>query len=103
MDSLRNPLSGYNPRVFMGDFFGGAIAALIALPYGMAMASLMGLPPILGVYTSLFAVPVCALLGRNPVLIGGTSSATVPFILAAVRAEASAAPRRFVCLPRCSC
>jgi SulP family sulfate permease len=87
MDSLRNPLSGYNPRVFMGDFFGGAIAALIALPYGMAMASLMGLPPILGVYTSLFAVPVCALLGRNPVLIGGTSSATVPFILAAVRAE----------------
>jgi MFS superfamily sulfate permease-like transporter len=29
----------------MGDFFGGAIAALIALPYGMAMASLMGLPP----------------------------------------------------------
>src|SRR5260370_28260884 len=70
----------------MGDFFGGAIAALIALPYGMAMASLMGLPPILGVYTSLFAVPVCVLLGRNPVLIGGTSSATVPFILAAVRA-----------------
>jgi SulP family sulfate permease len=84
---LRNPLSGYNPRVFMGDFFGGAIAALIALPYGMAMASLMGLPPILGVYTSLFAVPVCVLLGRNPVLIGGTSSATVPFILAAVRTE----------------
>jgi SulP family sulfate permease len=84
---LRNPLSGYNARLFMGDFFGGAIAALIALPYGMAMASLMGLPPILGVYTSLFAVPVCVLLGRNPVLIGGTSSATVPFILAAVRVE----------------
>src|SRR5258708_20130262 len=71
----------------MGDFFGGAIAALIALPYGMALASLRGLPPILGVYTSLFAVPVCVLLGRNPVLIGGTSSATVPFILVAVRAE----------------
>src|SRR5260370_28424380 len=82
---MRNPLRGYNPRLFFGDFFGGAIAALIALPYGLAMASLMGLPPILGVYTSLFAVPVCALLGRNPVLIGGTSSATVPFILGAVR------------------
>jgi SulP family sulfate permease len=50
------------------------------------MASLMGLPPILGLYTSLFAAPICALLGRNPVLIGGTSSATVPFILGAVRA-----------------
>src|SRR5260370_28075379 len=81
---MRNPLRGYNPRLFFGDFFGGAIAALIALPYGLAMASLLGLPPLLGVYTSLFAVPVCALLGRNPVLIGGTSSATVPFILGAV-------------------
>src|SRR5260370_25145848 len=73
----------------MGDFFGGAIAALIALPYGMAMASLMGLPPILGVYTSLFAVPVCVLLGRNPVLIGGTPHTTVAFILVAVRGDGS--------------
>jgi len=83
---VKNPLRDYSGRLFAGDFFGGAIAALIALPYGLAMASLMGLPPILGLYTSLFAAPICALLGRNPVLIGGTSSATVPFILGAVRA-----------------
>ncbi len=83
---MKNPFRDYNGRLFAGDFFGGAIAALIALPYGLAMASLMGLPPILGLYTSLFAAPICALLGRNPVLIGGTSSATVPFILGAVRA-----------------
>ena len=83
---MRNPLRAYNGRLFLGDFFGGAIAALIALPYGLAMASLMGLPPILGLYTSLLAAPICALLGRNPVLIGGTSSATVPFILGAVHA-----------------
>lgn len=82
---MRNPLRGYNSRLLLGDVFGGAIAALIALPYGLAMASLMGLPPILGLYTSLLAAPICALLGRNPVLIGGTSSATVPFILGAVR------------------
>ena len=82
---MRRPFRGYNSRLLLGDFFGGAIAALIALPYGLAMASLMGLPPILGLYTSLLAAPICALLGRNPVLIGGTSSATVPFILGAVR------------------
>jgi len=82
---LRKQLRGYDGRLLAGDLFGGAIAALIALPYGLAMASLMGLPPILGLYTSLLAVPVCVLLGRNPVLIGGTSSATVPFILGAVR------------------
>jgi SulP family sulfate permease len=61
------------------------IAALIALPYGLAMASLMGLPPVLGVFTSILTAPVIALLGRNPVLIGGTASATVPFIALAVR------------------
>ncbi len=59
---------------------GGLIAALIALPYGLAMAALMGLPPVLGLFTSLLTAPVTALLGRNPVLIGGTSSVTVPFI-----------------------
>ena len=73
---MKNPLRGYNGRLLAGDFFGGAIAALIALPYGLAMASLMGLPPILGLYTSLLAAPICALLGRNPVLIGGTTVRT---------------------------
>jgi SulP family sulfate permease len=49
------------------------------------MASLMGLPPVLGVFASILTAPVTALLGRNPVLIGGTASATVPFIAGAVK------------------
>src|SRR4051812_33671578 len=77
----------YTLRQFAGDASGGAIAALIALPYGLAMASLMGLPPVLGLFTSLLTAPVTALLGRNPVLIGGTASATVPFIALAVRGQ----------------
>src|SRR5919206_639250 len=75
----------YSFRQFTGDAFGGAIAALIALHYGLAVAALMGLPPVLGLFTSLLTAPVTALLGRNPVLIGGTASATVPFIAMAVR------------------
>jgi len=71
----------------LGDLSGGVIAALIALPYGLAMASLMGLPPVLGVFTSILSAPVIAALGRNPVLIGGTASATVPFIALAVRSQ----------------
>src|SRR3954447_1612583 len=72
----------YSYRELGGDLSGGFVAALIALPYGLAMAALMGLPPVLGVYTSLLTAPVTALLGRNPVLIGGTASATVPFLAA---------------------
>jgi SulP family sulfate permease len=70
-----------------GDLSGGAIAALIALPYGLAMANMMGLPPVLGLVTSISTAPITALLGRNPVLIGGTASATVPFISQAVRSQ----------------
>ncbi|NDJ11153.1 MAG: SulP family inorganic anion transporter [Acidobacteriia bacterium] len=77
----------YNWERFLGDCAGGLIAALIALPYGLSMAALMGLPPILGVVTSILTAPVTALLGRNPVLIGGTASATVPFIASAVRSQ----------------
>lgn len=77
----------YSWRALAGDLAGGAIAALIALPYGLAMANMMGLPPVLGLVTSLATAPITALLGRNPVLIGGTASATVPFIARAVRAQ----------------
>src|SRR5271169_4032360 len=77
----------YNGERFLGDCAGGLIAALIALPYGLSMAALMGLPPILGVVTSICTAPITALLGRNPVLIGGTASATVPFIAEAVRSQ----------------
>ena len=75
----------YGWTQLLGDVSGGVIAALIALPYGLAMASLMGLPPVLGIFTSILTAPVIALFGRNPVLIGGTASATVPFLALAAR------------------
>jgi sulfate permease, SulP family len=77
----------YSFRTLYGDVFGGFIAALIAIPYGLALASMMGLPPILGLVTSVVTAPITALLGRNPVLIGGTASATVPFIAHAVKLQ----------------
>src|SRR5262245_61308156 len=63
------------------------MAALFALPYGLAIASLIGLPPVLGVFTSIVTAPVTAALGRNPFLIGGATSVPVPFIAIAVRAQ----------------
>lgn len=81
---LRLRKFSYSWKTFTGDFFGGLIAALIALPYGLAMATLMGLPPMMGLFTSLLTCPITFLLGRNPVLIGGTATVTVPFIAKAV-------------------
>ena len=93
---MRKSLRGYGWATFVGDFFGGGIAALIALPYGLAIASLVGLPPILGLFTSLITAPFCVFLGRNPVLIGGTSSTTIPFIGAAVRSQGIAGAAKVV-------
>jgi MFS superfamily sulfate permease-like transporter len=42
--------------------------------YGLAMASPMGLPPVLGVFTSILTAPVIALLGRRPSAAFGSSS-----------------------------
>jgi SulP family sulfate permease len=80
-------LRQYNFKNFFGDCFGGLLAALIALPYGLAMATLMGLPPVLGLFTSLLTAPITAFLGRNPVLIGGCSTVTVPFLAIAVKQQ----------------
>ncbi len=80
--AARRPRYGW--RGLAGDTAGGAIAALIALPYGLALARLMGLPAELGLFTSILTAPVTAIFGRNPVLIGGTASATLPFIKVAV-------------------
>lgn len=77
----------YNGTAFAGDIGGGLVAALIALPYGLAIASLCGLPPMLGIFTSILTAPFTALLGRNPVLIGGASSVTVPFLAVAVQSQ----------------
>ncbi|MEI9976107.1 MAG: SulP family inorganic anion transporter [Ignavibacteriota bacterium] len=64
------PRANYRWNRFVGDCAGGLIAALIALPYGLALATAMGLPPVLGIFTSILTAPVICLMGRNPVLIG---------------------------------
>ncbi|MEZ5404010.1 MAG: SulP family inorganic anion transporter [Bryobacteraceae bacterium] len=82
--------SRYDWARFRGDLAGGTIAALIALPYGIAMATMIGLPPVMGVFSSILTAPLTALLGRNPILIGGPASVTVPFLAAAVAQQGPA-------------
>lgn len=93
---MKLPSIRYSWREAAGDFSGGLIAALIALPYGLAMAALMGLPPASGLFTSLVSSPITALWGRNPVMIGGTSAGTVPFIADAVNRHGQAGAAKIV-------
>src|SRR5262245_5927406 len=45
-----------------GDFFGGTVAALIAVPYGMALSIAIGLRPEAGLYTSIIGGAISGIL-----------------------------------------
>ncbi len=68
-----------------GDFFGGAIAALIAVPYGMALSIAMGMRPEAGLYTSIIGGIVSGALSYSPVLISGLSATAVPILAVVVK------------------
>ncbi|MBS1807667.1 MAG: SulP family inorganic anion transporter [Acidobacteria bacterium] len=63
-----------------GDFFGGTVAALIAVPYGMALSVAMGMRPEAGLYTSIIGGIVAGFLSSSPVLISGLSATAAPIL-----------------------
>ena len=63
-----------------GDFFGGTVAALIAVPYGMALSVAMGMRPEAGLYTSIIGGLVAGFLSSSPVLISGLSATAAPIL-----------------------
>ncbi len=63
-----------------GDVFGGTAAALIAVPYGMALSVAMGMRPEAGLYTSIIGGLVAGFLSSSPVLISGLSATAVPIL-----------------------
>lgn len=77
LTGLRDPKQRARYR---GDFFGGTVAALIAVPYGMALAIAIGLRPEVGIYTSIICGVVYGLLANSPVLISGLSATVVPVL-----------------------
>lgn len=61
-----------------GDIFGGTVAALIAVPYGMALSIAIGLRPEAGLYTSIIGGAISGLFTRAPIVVSGLSATVVP-------------------------
>jgi sulfate permease, SulP family len=74
-----------------GDFFGGTIAALIAVPYGMALAIAIGLPPEAGLYTSIIGGFISGMLSDAPIVVSGLSATVVPVLTVLVKTHGSGA------------
>jgi len=68
-----------------GDFFGGTVAALIAVPYGMALATAMGLRPEAGLYTSIIGGAISGMISNAPLATPGLSATVVPVLAVLVK------------------
>ncbi|MDO6748196.1 C4-dicarboxylic acid transporter DauA [Gilvimarinus sp. 1_MG-2023] len=77
--ALRDSLGreGYNGSKLRGDLLAGLTVGISAIPLSMALAIAIGLPPEHGLYTSLVAGLIMALLGGSRYSVSGPTAAFV--------------------------
>src|SRR5262245_1277198 len=69
-------MPGYRRDWILPDVFAGLALWAIMVPEGMAYAGIVGVPPILGLYTIVPALLAYALLGTSRQLVVGPDTAT---------------------------
>ncbi len=77
-------LGNYSPSWLGPDVFAGLVLTTLLVPQGMAYAGLAGLPPVVGLYTTVAGLVAYALLGPSRILILGPDSTLGPMIFAII-------------------
>ncbi|WP_185732389.1 SulP family inorganic anion transporter [Burkholderia sp. Bp8963] len=80
--AVGNALAGHRPAP--GDIRAAWVSALIMLPQAIAFAVMAGLPPEMGIYSSVIPVVVAAVLGPSPRLLSGPNTAVAIMLGAAL-------------------
>lgn len=75
---------GYRFSDLRKDFISGITVGVIAIPLGMAFAIASGVKPEYGLYTTIVAGIIIALLGGSRFQVGGPTGAFIPILLAIV-------------------
>src|SRR3954471_1073012 len=75
---------GYQRQWLRYDLVAGLVLTSLLVPQGMAYASLAGLPPVTGLYTTVACLVGYALMGPSRILVLGPDSAVSPMIFAAI-------------------
>src|SRR3974390_3811475 len=69
-------IPGYRRESLLPDFFAGIALWAVMVPEGMAYAGIVGVPPIMGLYTIVPALLAYAVLGTSRQLVVGPDTAT---------------------------
>src|SRR5215467_10089969 len=69
-------IPGYRREWLLPDVFAGVALWAVMVPEGMAYAGIVGVPPIMGLYTIVPALLAYALLGTSRQLVVGPDTAT---------------------------
>ncbi len=93
-------VSSYRREWLVKDLVAGVVLTTLLVPQGMAYATLAGLPPVTGLYTSIMCLLGYAVFGPSRVLVLGPDSSLAPMIAATVLPLVAAGgdPQRAVAL-----
>ncbi|MFL1433684.1 SulP family inorganic anion transporter, partial [Nocardiopsis protaetiae] len=92
------PLRGAPPSRILKDVFVGVSVACVAVPAGLAMGELAGLPPVAGVYATLLPLAAYALFGSSRHLVVGPEGVLAALTLGIVAPLAGGDTGRYVAL-----
>ena len=67
--------SAVSRKTMKADFLAGCIGAIVALPQGVAFATIAGMPPQYGLYTGMVPAVIAALFGSSWLLVSGPTTA----------------------------
>lgn len=78
---LMDVLKHYSRELLKADLIAGLIVGIVALPLSMALAIATGLPPMMGLFTAIFAGGVIAITGGSRYQISGPTAAFIVILV----------------------
>ncbi len=81
------PITIPSPTEIRGNAVSGLVVGVIAIPLSIALAVAVGVPPIAGLYTAIFAGAFASIFGGSNYNITGPTAALVPILSHAVLAH----------------
>ncbi len=93
-----NWFKGYNRKILLADLFSGATVTVVLIPQVMAYAIIAGLPPVYGLYTSLFGVAIAAMWGSSRQLSTGPVAITSFLVFATISGYAEPNSSEYIAL-----